>query len=292
MSTLSGVWRLARPWTLTASIMPGLIGTAYATIDHPLHLFRFFAFLMASVFIQSATNMFNEVFDFVRGLDTVDSVGIAGAIVSGRWRARTVMGLGICCTLFATALGWWLASQAGWWIFPVGLGCIAVGYAYSADPHPLAATPWGELAVGIVMGPVMVLLAVFLQIGRLPSGAILASLPVAFLVAAILTANNLRDIAEDTRAGRRTLVIVLGYERGRQFWLGLMGAALLSTLIFLLATGRWTAALGLIALSYGIQAHHAFLHQNGRGGMRFTALAHSRFGLWFSLGLLLAHFGL
>lgn len=61
-----------RPHTLTASVVPVLVGTATAKLfllgseDH-LHFGLFLAMLFACLLIQAATNMFNEYYDFKKG---------------------------------------------------------------------------------------------------------------------------------------------------------------------------------------------------------------------------------
>src|SRR5690625_7482428 len=63
-------WRLLRPHTLTASFIPVFVGTVFAYVEQEtFHLLLFLAMLVASILIQAATNMFNEYYDFVRGLD-------------------------------------------------------------------------------------------------------------------------------------------------------------------------------------------------------------------------------
>lgn len=75
-------WRLLRPHALTASLVPVLLGTVYAyTVVEHIRWPLFLAMLLASFLIQTATNLFNEYYDYVRGLDTKDSVGIGGTIV-------------------------------------------------------------------------------------------------------------------------------------------------------------------------------------------------------------------
>ncbi len=86
-------WRMLRPFTLVASVAPVLGGTALAYAHGGFHTGRFLAFLLAAVLIQSATNMFNEYFDYVRGLDTRDHVGIAGTIVRDGVSPRVVITL-------------------------------------------------------------------------------------------------------------------------------------------------------------------------------------------------------
>src|SRR5699024_11548448 len=75
-------WRLLRPHTLTASIIPAFVGTLLAFTSHHINLLLFLAMLLASILIQSATNLYNGYYDFVRRLDNEKSMGIDGTIVS------------------------------------------------------------------------------------------------------------------------------------------------------------------------------------------------------------------
>src|SRR5690625_5550384 len=75
------LWQLTRPHTLTASFVPVIIGTVLAMFYGKVTIAIFIAMLCACLLIQIATNLFNEYYDFVRGLDTEESVGIGGAIV-------------------------------------------------------------------------------------------------------------------------------------------------------------------------------------------------------------------
>ena len=53
----------------------------------------------------------------------------------------------------------------------------------------------------------------YVQAHRFPVDALLASLPMMFLVMAILLVNELPDYAGDRAAGKRTLVVRLGREQ-------------------------------------------------------------------------------
>src|SRR5215212_7794744 len=197
--SIFGEWfRLARPFSLTASAVPVLFGTALALSDGAFAWGPFLAMLFASLLIQAATNMFNEFYDERRGLDTATAVGIAGSIVRGRMRARAVLLGALFC-------------------YTVALGCLCAlgGYLYSAGPRPIAYTPVSEAAVFLFMGVLIVVIAYAVQIpGSFPAYVPLAALPIGGPVAAILLANNIRDMRSDRRGGRRTLPIVLGREVG------------------------------------------------------------------------------
>ena len=77
-------FRLARPFSLTAAAVPVVFGTALASVEGLFSWGPFVAMLLGSLFIQAATNMFNEFYDERRGLDVRGTVGIAGSIVAGR----------------------------------------------------------------------------------------------------------------------------------------------------------------------------------------------------------------
>ncbi|EKU47798.1 1,4-dihydroxy-2-naphthoate polyprenyltransferase [Staphylococcus massiliensis] len=214
-SKLRKYWMLMRPHTLTAAIVPVLVGTAIAKLyllggeDH-LRLDLILAMLIASLLIQAATNMFNEYFDYKKGLDDHTSVGIGGAIVRDGMSPKLVMNLAILFYIIAAILGIYLASQSSFWIIPVGVLCMAVGYLYTGGPFPISWTPFGEIFAGVFMGMFIILLAFFIQTGNIQTYAIWLSIPIVITIGLINMANNIRDRKKDKRSGRRTLPILLG----------------------------------------------------------------------------------
>jgi len=205
-------FRLARPFSLTAGAVPVLFGTALAFKDGSFAPGPLFAMLFGSLLIQAATNMFNEFYDAQRGLDVAGTIGIAGSIVSGRVTARRVLAGALLCYTLALFLGIYLVVVGGWPILV--LGCLSAlgGYLYSAGPRPIAYTPASEAVVFVFMGILIVVIAYAVQTREFPAYVPLAALPIGGLVAAILLANNIRDLISDRRGGRRTLPVVFGRE--------------------------------------------------------------------------------
>ena len=227
-------WRLLRPHTLTASFVPVFVGTMAALLEGFFHVDLFIAMLIASVLIQAATNMFNEYYDYKRGLDNEQSVGIGGTIVRDGIAPRTVMRLAITFIFAAILIGLYICLVTDWSIAVIGIICIFIGYIYTGGPFPIAYTPFGELVSGLLMGTVIIAISFYIQTGMLSHSVILISLPVAIFIGAILLANNIRDLDGDKRSGRKTIAILLGRKNAIYFLACLFALAYGLTLLYIL----------------------------------------------------------
>ncbi len=252
--TLQSLWRLARPHTLSAAIVPVLVGSAAGALGGGISLPLAADMLLISLLLQIATNMANEYFDFRRGVDHVGLTGIAGVIVKGELKPRTVLQYALLTFLLAFLLGCVLGYFRGIILIALGLLSILVAILYSAGPKPIAATPFGELTVFLLMGVLETLVSEVAAAGRLSAAGLAASFSVGFLVAAILTANNLRDRESDGVRGRRTLAIVLGEPSGLKFLRFEANMALVWPAISaVLGLLPWTAALTLLLLPMSVR---------------------------------------
>ncbi len=288
------LWLLARPHTLTASFVPVAIGTAFALPHGPTRLPVFAAMLLASLLIQAATNMFNEYFDYRRGLDNIHSVGISGTIVRDGFAPRTVLAAALITTTVAFFLGLYLCIATGWELLPIGFALVSVGYFYSGGPYPLSATPFGEIASGLCMGLGIIAVAFYVQTGFVSPQTLLISIPTSILIGAILMANNIRDLDGDARHGRRTLAIILGRGPAILALAAMFALAGLWVVGLVIAgiTGPWTL-LALAAAPKAAQAVRGFTRGAAPAelmpAMVATAQTNTVFGLLLALGLLVQH---
>ncbi|ACJ32763.1 1,4-dihydroxy-2-naphthoate polyprenyltransferase [Anoxybacillus flavithermus] len=283
-------WRLLRPHTLTAAFVPVSIGTVLAVDETPIHFPLFFSMLIASLFIQAATNMFNEYYDYKRGLDTPESVGIGGAIVRDGISPKTVLLLAWSFFAIAMLLGVYICANSSWWLAVIGTICMAAGYFYTGGPVPIAYTPFGELAAGFFMGLTIILISFFIQTGTITSTPVLVSVPISILVGAILLANNIRDLDGDKKSGRKTLAILLGRKRaiwvlGGMFVTSFLWIVLLvftktispwTLLVFFSVPKAWRATKGFIGKTKPIDMMPA---------MKATAQTNTQFGFLLVVGL-------
>lgn len=223
-------WRLTRPHTLTAAFVPVLLGTALSANQQPIHGLLFASMLVASLLIQAATNMFNEYYDYARGLDNQHSVGIGGAIVRHGVKPATVLGLGFAFLGAAVLLGVYISASSSWWIALVGLVSMAAGYFYTGGPYPIAYTPFGEITSGFFMGFVITQISYFIQTGSISLISVLVSMPISILIGAIMLSNNIRDLDGDKKSGRKTVAILVGREKA----IKLLAAMFIVSYVFIL----------------------------------------------------------
>ncbi|MBM2810886.1 MAG: 1,4-dihydroxy-2-naphthoate octaprenyltransferase [Chloroflexi bacterium] len=286
-------WQLARPFSLTASALPVLVGSAVAFYGGRLTSpDLFLAMLLASLLIQAATNMFNEYYDYRQGLDTPESVGIAGSIVRGHVQPIAVFVGAIACFCGALVLGLYIVLRTEPVVLVAGVVSALAGYLYTGGPIPIAYTPLGEVTVFLFMGPVIVGLAYFIQAGSVSSSAIWASIPIGCLVAAILLANNLRDVVADAHIGRRTVVVVLGRPTALGMYILLLAGAFVSTILaVLIGALPVTALLPILTVRTPlrlVRLYRSTLEPRPlNAGVRGSAGLHARYGLLLALGIAL-----
>ncbi len=222
-----------RPAFFTASVLPVLVGTAWAAVV--LHRFDGVLFalaLAATVLAHAATNVYNDVGDDVNGTDAANTgriypyTGGSRFIQAGLLSREEMMRLALGLAGAALAIGIVLALLRGPGIVALGLVGLALGYLYSLPGIQLSARGVGEAAVAIGLGALPVLGAVWLQAGTIDSGAVLVSIPVSMWVAAILLINEVPDIDADRMAGKLTLVVRFGAPGARAIYLLLTALAL------------------------------------------------------------------
>lgn len=284
-------WRLLRPFTLTASIVPVLVGSGLGLGQGHFHTGLFLSFLIASILIQAATNMFNEYFDYKRGLDTKEMVGIAGTIVHDGVQPKTVLRTAWTFIAVSIGLGVYICASTSWWIAVAGIASLGVAYFYSGGPKPLAYTPFGELAASIAMGPVIVLIAYYTQTSQLTARATMISVPIGLLIGAILLGNNIRDMDQDRIGGRRTIAILLGREKGRILFASVFATTYVVVLILVVLQllTPWTL-LVLLTIPSAVYVTKLFFRfsepKHLHAAVKGTAVLLFRFGALMFAGLL------
>ncbi|HEX9603636.1 MAG TPA: 1,4-dihydroxy-2-naphthoate polyprenyltransferase, partial [Myxococcales bacterium] len=234
------VWLLAaRPRTLTAAVVPVLVGMAVAAAYGGFRPLPALAALLTAMCIQIGTNFANDFHDFQRGADTHERVGPQRVTQSGLVAPRTVRAAALGTFGVALVIGIYLAVVGGWPILITGLASIAAGWAYTGGPWPFGYHGLGDLFVFVFFGLVATAGTTYVQLHAVPPAAWIAAVPVGALATAILVVNNLRDIATDARAGKRTLAVRLGADATRVEYVVLLVVAFAAPFALLPLARPW-----------------------------------------------------
>lgn len=287
-------WRMLRPHTLTASFVPVFVGTVIASMEQSVHYGLFFAMLIASILIQAATNMFNEYYDYVRGLDTEESVGISGTIVRDGIKPKVVRNIAFIFYGLAILLGFYICMMTTFWIAVVGLISMLFGYLYTSGPYPIAYTPFGELFSGFFMGTVIIGISYYIQTETLNLTIVLLTIPIAILIGGILLSNSIRDLEGDKEAGRKTLAILVGRTWAiRILAIFFISAYLITGLFIIFDMVPVWAAIVLLSAPKAINAIKTFkantVPLKMMPAMKYTAQTNTFFGLLYGIAFLLEH---
>jgi 1,4-dihydroxy-2-naphthoate octaprenyltransferase len=285
------LWLTSRPKTLSAAVVPVMAATALvAGRGHHVTAWISVCALLSAMAIQIGTNFVNDALDFVKGADRETRLGEARASQQGWFTHRMVLGLGFGFFILAFLLGIPLVLQGGWPIVVVGLVSLAMGYAYTGGPFPLAYRGFGDLFVILFFGLVAVGGVYYLQTGEYGTAAAVMGLQIGCLATVLIAINNLRDLDQDKLVAKRTLAVRLGPRRGR------LEVALLIAIAFGLSLYWWihgyllAFALPWVAFPLALRLIRAvwktpaspvfnkFLAQ--------AALVHMLFGVLLSLGFL------
>ena len=117
--------------------------------------------------------------------------------------------------------------QGGWPIFLVGLVSLALGYAYTGGPFPLAYLGLGDIFVILFFGVIAVAGTYYLHTNMISMPAVVAGLQIGLLATVLIAVNNLRDAPEDALVNKKTLAVRFGIGFARFEIIFLMSAAIL-----------------------------------------------------------------
>ncbi len=285
-------WILAaRPRTLGAAVVPVAAGAALAFSEDSLNVLITALAMLCAVFIQIATNYFNDAIDHAKGADTAERLGPARATNSGWLSRRTMMFSGAACLILAMIFAVPLLLHGGWPILVLGVVSLLLAYAYTGGPFPLAYLGLGEIFVVLFFGIAAVAGTFYLNTLTIARAALLAGLQIGLHASVLLAVNNLRDLNGDRVARKRTLAARFGLMFARRETASLALAPLFLGVLWMPLGYIWAFLLPLTTLPLAWWLARACLSASpDRAVNQLLAQAaalHLVFGLLLILGFLL-----
>ncbi len=237
----------------TATIVPILLGAVIAWArTNTFHWGYFLLTMMGGLLLHTGANVANDYFDHLSGTDerNVEFVrpftGGSRMIQLGLLTPKAVLSGSLTAYGLAVVIGLYLAYVRGPMILVFGIIGMFSGFFYTAPPIKLVGRGIGEFFIGLNFGVLMTVGAYYVQTGSLAWEPVIASIPVALLITAILYINEFQDAPADGSAGKAHLVVRLGRKKAVQGYILLLAFTYLS--ILLAAIFGVTSPFTLIAL--------------------------------------------
>jgi 1,4-dihydroxy-2-naphthoate octaprenyltransferase len=287
-----GSWFIAsRPKTLLAAVVPVMVGSALAISMKKFFLpYSLFA-LLCSVLIQIGTNFTNDLYDYLKGSDTVKRKGPRRVLATGLISVNEMKVAVILVFGLTFLLGLYLVFSVGILILWVGIFSIFAGIIYTAGPFPLAYNGLGDLFVFIFFGIIGTMGTFYLHTQEISAVAFIVSLPVGCLITNILIVNNFRDVDEDRNSNKKTLAVILGKEFTRWQYILLIMISYFTSIVlyFRFNFSLWiflpiaTIPISLILIKMLFTLKDEELNRTLELSAKFAGL----YGLLLSIGLIL-----
>lgn len=213
---------LTRPRTLFSGLSSVLVALFYARSLGAIEWVKALLLILVAVSAQIASNIANDLIDYKKGADTDGRKGPLRPLSKGLLTEREVK-QALYISLAALLIsGISLIALSSWWLLFIG-GFISIGiFAYSGGPYPLSYHGLGDVAVLVFFGWIPALTSFYILRGTV-SDSTIWHLATAIGLASvnILVVNNYRDVEEDRKAGKQTLIVRMGKDFAPRLYLTL-----------------------------------------------------------------------
>ena len=228
LSLIKKYFIATRPWSFTMSLISVSVGTLLAAEEGFMSWLWFAITAIGITLFHAAANLINDYFDTLYDIDQEDSPTAKyrpQPIISGALTPRQTIVEASVFLVLTIAIGMTAAMIRSWHIMWIGLIGLFTSIYYTAGPVKFKYRALGEFAVFMMWGPLMIEGAYAVQRQALSMKALYISVPFGVLVALVLFANNMRDIAYDSRHNVKTVSIMLGSRNSYVLFAGLIALA-------------------------------------------------------------------
>ncbi|MGD2036036.1 MAG: 1,4-dihydroxy-2-naphthoate polyprenyltransferase [Bacteroidales bacterium] len=222
------------PLALSCSILGSFL--AYAEGDFEWLVFVFSS--LTILFLQILSNLANDYGDALHGVDNTDRVGPPRVTQGGLVRKRQMRFMIIVFVILALLSGSILIFiglhnvMERLFFFLLGLAAIIAAIKYTIGKNPFGYVGLGDLFVFLFFGIIGVAGTYYMHIHTFNPWVFLPASAIGMLSSGVLNLNNMRDIENDARSGKRTLVVRMGTKTAKYYHLALVSLSLLFSLIY------------------------------------------------------------
>jgi 1,4-dihydroxy-2-naphthoate octaprenyltransferase len=215
------VWmQNARKASLAQSMLPAILAVVIAINEAEFNIFLAILAVLGVVSAHLGMNLADDFFDYK--VNTAESrkelsrQGIRARIVkypyltSNESTLQNLKKAIVLFLLFAAIMGGIILTvRFNWLIVLIAFLTLFLGISYSGFPFKFSYIGLGELVIGIIFGPLLMMGVYIASANRLDSSVVLASIPVGLLVVNILFTHSFIDKKADESANKMTFARLL-----------------------------------------------------------------------------------
>ena len=264
MNTLKFWIKNARDIALPQSILPALLAVSMAAVHPELSWWPALVALFGVVCAHLGFNLADDYFDYrhndVEARKKVTAEGFrthmekCHYIESGEATPKELL-MAMCAFLAVAGMAggvvWWFR---GWPVAVLTLAGLLLGISYSGKPLELGYHGLGELVIGVMFGPLLMIGMQFAACGVFDDKIVWVSAAVGLLVTNIVYSHAVLDLKADAQAGKMTFARLLRTRGAMLSFSGLFNLMPFAILIVGVAVGQlhWAYLSVLPLLPMGI----------------------------------------
>ena len=244
---------------LAGSLIPVIIGSAFALCINRFSLSMFFLCALGIIGLHLGANLLNDYFDD-RGSDPINVrvtpfSGGSRVIQNGELSPLTILIMALFFFAIGVAVGIWLVCLGKPLVILIGLLGLGAGWVYSAPPFQLMSRGWGEIVIFFAFGPLVTLGTFYVMSGSLSWPAFVIGAPQGFFIAAVIWINQFPDYEADRKADKKNLVVRLGPGYSRYLYCAIMSMPFITLFFLIREIGfSYWILLSFIALPLALKA--------------------------------------
>ena len=235
------VWIKAfRLRTLPLALSSAVLGSFLAYSEGAFKWDIFILAILTTLFLQILSNLANDYGDALKGTDNQYRLGPQRVTTSGlvsKKEMQVMIGVFICLALLTGSLLIFIGLEpAGWknilFFFVLGLSAIYAAVKYTIGKNPYGYIGLGDVFVFVYFGIVGVAGTFYLHTNSFDPWVLMPASAIGLLSSGVLNLNNMRDIENDARAGKRTLVVFIGSKAAKYYHLALITLSMAFSVIY------------------------------------------------------------
>ncbi|CAM4344243.1 1,4-dihydroxy-2-naphthoate octaprenyltransferase [Zobellia roscoffensis] len=240
MTNIKAWIRAARLRTLPLSVSGIVVGTALANFFGFEDTVVFVLALLTTIGFQVTSNFANDYGDGVKGTDNDDRIGPKRALQSGsisRKELKEGIIFSILIDVILVVALVYFAFGFDNMMYPILFLILGATSIWAAIKYTIGSSAYGYRGLGDVFvflffGLLAVIGSMVLYTKELNSIAILPAVAIGLLSVGVLNLNNLRDYESDKKSNKNTLIVFMGFKKGKIYHSILVIVAFFSTLVF------------------------------------------------------------